>query len=69
SPDDTILATSSPDDSIVRLWRVEDGELLLELDAQADGVTSLIFSQDGHYLLFGTTAGEVHVYGMPEVQR
>ena len=29
SPDGTILATSSPDDSIVRLWRVEDGERLL----------------------------------------
>ncbi|MCA9954870.1 MAG: hypothetical protein KC434_09140, partial [Anaerolineales bacterium] len=69
SPDDTIIATSSPDDGIVKLWRVEDGELLLELDAEADGVTSLIFSQDGHYLLFGTTAGEIHVYGMPEVER
>jgi WD40 repeat protein/energy-coupling factor transporter ATP-binding protein EcfA2 len=69
SPDDTILATSSPNEGTVRLWRVEDGELLLELDAQADGVTSLIFSQDGHYLLFGTTAGEIHVYGMPEVER
>ncbi|MCA9954375.1 MAG: hypothetical protein KC434_06625, partial [Anaerolineales bacterium] len=69
SPDDTILATSSADDGTVRLWRVEDGELLLELDAEAEGVTSLIFSQDGHYLLFGTTAGEIHVYGMPEVER
>ncbi len=69
SPDGTILATSSPQDSTVRLWRVEDGEPLLELHAEADGVTSLIFSQDGHYLLFGTTAGEVHVYGVPEVER
>ena len=68
SPDGTIIATSSPEDDTVRLWRVEDGELLLELDAEADGVTSLIFSQDGHYLLFGTTAGEIHVYGMPEVR-
>ena len=47
----------------------QDGKLLLEIDAEADGVTSLIFSQDGHYLLFGTTAGEIHVYGMPEVER
>ncbi|MFZ1396111.1 MAG: hypothetical protein WAS33_04400, partial [Candidatus Promineifilaceae bacterium] len=69
SPDDTLLATSSPDDNTVRLWRVADGELLLELNAEADGVTSLTFSQDGHYLLFGTTAGEIHVYGMPEVQK
>ncbi|MEZ4594676.1 MAG: hypothetical protein R3D55_26555 [Chloroflexota bacterium] len=69
SPDDTILATSSPDDGIVRLWRVADGELLQELNAAADGVTSLIFSQDGHYLLFGTTAGAIHVYAMPEVER
>ena len=69
SPDDSIIATSSPDDGIVRLWRTEDGEMLLELDAETDGVTSLIFSQDGHYLLFGTTAGEIHVYGMPEVER
>ena len=69
SPDDTLLATSSPEDGIVRLWRVADGEMLQELDAEADGVTSLIFSQDGHYLLFGTTAGEIHVYGMPEVER
>lgn len=69
SPDDTIIATSSPNDGTVKLWRVADGELLLELDAEADGVTSLIFSQDGHYLLFATTAGEIHVYGMPEVER
>lgn len=69
SPDDTIIATSSLNDGSVKLWRVADGELLLELDAEADGVTSLIFSQDGHYLLFGTTAGEIHVYGMPEVER
>ena len=69
SPDDTILATSSPQDSTIRLWRVVDGEWLLDLDAEADGVTSLIFSQDSHYLLFGTTEGEVHVYGMPEVTR
>ncbi|MAT96308.1 MAG: hypothetical protein CL608_04125 [Anaerolineaceae bacterium] len=69
SPDDTILATSSPENGIVRLWRVTGGEPLLELDAEAEGVTSLIFSQDGHFLLFSTTAGEVHVYGMPEVER
>jgi WD40 repeat protein len=69
SPDNTILATSSPQDNTVRLWRVADGELLLELDDANDGVTSLIFSQDGHYLLFGTTTGEVLVYGMPEVER
>lgn len=69
SPDDTILATSSPQDGIVRLWRVADGELLLELNAEAAGVTSLIFSQDGHYLLFSTTNGQIHVYGMPEVER
>ncbi|MCA9944500.1 MAG: hypothetical protein KC449_13520, partial [Anaerolineales bacterium] len=66
SPDDTILATSSPDDSTVRLWRTEDGEPLLELDAEAGGVTSLIFSQDGHYLLFATTSGEIHIYGVPQ---
>jgi len=69
SPDNTILATSSAEDGTVRLWRAEDGEMLLELDAEADGVTSLIFSQDGHYLLFSTTEGEIHVYGMPEVER
>jgi WD40 repeat protein len=69
SPDGTILATRSPEDGIVRLWRAEDGSPLLELDTAADGVTSLIFSLDGHYLLFGTTTGEVHVYGMPEIER
>ena len=53
----------------MKLCRAEDGELLLELNAEAEGVTSLIFSQDGHYLLFGTTDGEVHIYGMPEVER
>ena len=69
SPDGTILATSSPEEGIVRLWQAEDGFQMPELDAEADGVTSLIFSQDGHYLLFGTTEGEVHVYGMPEIVR
>jgi hypothetical protein len=68
SPNGTILATSSPEEGIVRLWQAEDGQLLRELNAEADGVTSLIFSQDGHYLLFSTSAGELHVYGMPEVE-
>ncbi|VAW32614.1 High-affnity carbon uptake protein Hat/HatR [hydrothermal vent metagenome] len=70
SPDGTILATSSPQEGIVRLWRVDvEDAPILELDSEANGVTSLIFSPDGHYLLFGTTEGEVHVYGMPEVEK
>ena len=68
SPDGTIVATSSPQEGTVRLWRAEDGESLLELESEAAGVTSLIFSQDGHYLLFGTTEGEVHVYGLAKVE-
>ncbi|MBK8901383.1 MAG: hypothetical protein IPM53_09385 [Anaerolineaceae bacterium] len=69
SPDSTIFATSSPEDGTIKLWHVDNGNQLLELDTAADGVTSLIFSQDGHYLLFATTTGEVHVYAWPEVQR
>ena len=70
SPDGSILATSSPQEGIVRLWHAADGAPLPELTdhAAAAGITSLIFSPDGHYLLFGTTEGEVHVYGMPEIR-
>ena len=70
SPDGSILATRSSEDNIIKLWRTEDGAPLLELadHANTSGITSMIFSPDGHYLLFGTTEGEVHVYGLPKIE-
>ncbi len=70
SPDGSILATRSSAEGIVKVWRVEDGVLLQELTNQAStsSITSMIFSPDGHYLLFGTTEGEIHVYGLPEIE-
>ncbi len=49
SPDGTVLATGSPDQTI-KLWNVATGELLNTLKGQADEVIDVAYSPDGKLL-------------------
>jgi WD40 repeat protein len=49
-----LLATSG-DDHLVRIWNVQQGELIRRLDGHADWVRSVVFSPDGRML---ATAGD-----------
>ncbi|MEM7335634.1 MAG: hypothetical protein AAF490_26385 [Chloroflexota bacterium] len=62
SPDGSVLAMRG--DSGVRLESAALDDVLWDFDDEA--VTSMIFSQDGHYLLFSTVDGKIHVYGITE---
>lgn len=56
SPDGKILATGS-DDKTVKLWRVEDGKLLYNLEGHTLPLFKLFFSPDGKTLI--TSAGTI----------
>ncbi|MBX3731217.1 MAG: hypothetical protein KF791_01340 [Verrucomicrobiae bacterium] len=59
SPDGSLLATGSPDQT-TRLWRVDTGGLLRTLAGQADEVIDVAFSPEGGTLFtLGVSEGEV----------
>jgi WD40 repeat protein len=64
SPDGTILATGSAD-GMLRLWQVETGDLLVELDGHADYLTGLAFSPDGELIASSSNDGTVILWGIP----
>ena len=54
SPDGQIVASGADyDDSLVKLWRTSNGELLNTFTGHDGGVQSLEFSQDGQFLAAG----------------
>lgn len=64
SPDDTLLASGSLD-TTVRLWRVETGEALGEIDISQnddEGIISLAFSPDGQLLASGGRDNNVTIW-------
>ena len=61
SPDWSILATVS-DESIIRLWRISDGELLFTLEENVGLVQSLSFSPDGAILASGGSDGTIKLW-------
>lgn len=62
SPDGTVLATGSPDQTI-KLWDVATGELLKTFAGQGDEVVAVAFSPDGKQLAsLGITDTEVKLW-------
>ncbi|MHA2334001.1 MAG: WD40 domain-containing protein [Candidatus Hodarchaeales archaeon] len=61
SPDGKIL-TSGGDDSIIRLWNVEDGTLNSTLSGHSGDIESLIYSPDGSILVSGDLDGMIKVW-------
>ena len=49
-PDDTQIATASPDDKVVRIWDVQTGALITELlgDRYYEGRAHVLWKPDGH---------------------
>lgn len=65
SPDGRVLATGSGfEDNLVRLWLVDTGELVRELEGHTQGVNQLLFSPDGQWLVSGSYAGELFLWGI-----
>lgn len=65
SPDGKMLASgSSFEDSLIRLWSVETGELLRELEGHVHGVDHVLFSPGGEWLVSGSYAGELRLWGV-----
>jgi WD40 repeat protein len=48
------FALSGGEEFSLRLWDVQSGRVLQELDGHTDGVTSVVFSGDGRYALSGS---------------
>jgi len=64
SPDGRFAATCSGTRTTVRLWRVDDGVTIAEIDEHyASGLGRVLaFSRRGELLAIGTTGGHVRVY-------
>jgi WD40 repeat protein/tetratricopeptide (TPR) repeat protein/tRNA A-37 threonylcarbamoyl transferase component Bud32 len=60
SPDGQTLLTVGY--SKVRVWQVETGQRVAELDHNPALVTSAAFAPDGHAILTGTTRGTAHLW-------
>ncbi len=65
SPDSRILASGgSFQNQYVRLWDVSTGALLRTLDGHTNGVTHVLFSPDGKYLVSSSYDGQLLLWGI-----
>src|SRR5215813_13791842 len=61
SPDSRMIATGS-DDSNIRLWDIESGELVRTLEGHQNAVWSVAWSGDGQWLASGASDRTVRVW-------
>ena len=64
SPDEQTIASSIRDDSIIRLWDVNTGNVIKEINTQKKHVSNLNFSPDGQLL----TSGHLHTFKLWDVR-
>jgi len=65
SPDGSLIASgSSFSSSAVRIWEVASGQLLRHLEGHQAGVTRLLFSPHGDYLVSASYDGMMRVWGL-----
>lgn len=63
SPDGDLLITGSRD-SLLKIWRVSDGNLLTTLKGHTGDINSVDFSSDGRLIASGSQDGTVKIWGI-----
>ena len=65
SPDSRRVATCGRDGTVA-VWNVEDGRLVVRMNAHPDLVLAADFSEDGRYLVTGGRDAAVRVWSLPD---
>ncbi len=66
SPDHTLMAAGSLEDSRVWIYRVSDGQVVHELRGHEDEVLSVAFSPDGQLLASGSRDGTIRIWNVSD---
>ncbi|MCI4626957.1 MAG: AAA family ATPase, partial [Candidatus Magnetoovum sp. WYHC-5] len=65
SPDSTLLASASSDDT-VKIWNVRDGSLLRTLSDHREEVNFVAFSPDGTYIASASSDGTIKIWNVKD---
>jgi len=68
SPDGTLLASGSTDDSILRLWDTKTGKLISSLQGHTDGITTVAFSPNGKLLGSASADGTARLWDVQSMK-
>ncbi|XP_050906823.1 WD40 repeat-containing protein HOS15 [Lathyrus oleraceus] len=64
NPNKKLVLASASFDSTVKLWDVELGKLIYNLNGHRDGVYSVAFSPNGEYLVSGSPDKSIHIWSL-----